>query len=196
MVVHAGRAPTATRRRCSSTAWRSSASDLVKLGGTGDISKDRLKHRVGAMYISTAVIAGDYLYTYNDVGVPGCYEWKTGKELWKDQIEERPGGTTAWGSPVHAAGRIYITDQQGTTSVFAAGPKYELLATNRLQRTLQRLDRRRRTATSSSARTSTCGASARRSSAQTQTSTVGRIVNPSLSALDGSTIHPTRSRHV
>ena len=45
---------------------------------------------------------------------------------------ERPGGTTAWGSPVHAAGRIYITDQQGTTLVFAAGPKYELLATNRL----------------------------------------------------------------
>src|SRR5262249_55993638 len=85
---------------------------LVKLGGTGDISKDRLRYRVGSMYISTAVIAGDYLYTYNGVGVPGCYEWKTGKELWKGRIDRRPGGTTAWGSPVHAAGRGYLPDHE------------------------------------------------------------------------------------
>ncbi|MBL8792819.1 MAG: PQQ-like beta-propeller repeat protein [Planctomycetia bacterium] len=108
---------------------------LVKLGGTGDISKDQLKHQVGSMYISTGVIAGDYLYTYNNVGVPSCYEWKTGKELWKDQIAKRPGGRETWGSLVHAAGRIYITDQQGTTHVFAAGPKYEHLASNPLKET-------------------------------------------------------------
>jgi outer membrane protein assembly factor BamB len=107
--------------------------DLVQLGGTGDLSKQRLRYRVGSMYISTAVIAGDYLYGYNGVGVPTCHEWKTGKELWKDQIEQRPGGKTAWGSPVHAAGRIYITDQEGNTSVFAAGPKYQFLALNPLR---------------------------------------------------------------
>jgi len=107
--------------------------DLVKLGGTGDVTKDRPKHRVGSMYISTAVVVGDHLYTYNDVGVPACYEWRTGKELWKDQIQGRPGGTSAWGSPVHADGRIYITDQDGGTYVFAAGPRYELLAANHLK---------------------------------------------------------------
>jgi outer membrane protein assembly factor BamB len=84
------------------------------------------------MKISSAVIVGDYLYSYNDVGVPGCSAWKTGEDLWKDQIEERPGGKTAWGSPIHADGRIYITDQEGTTTVVAAGPKYELLSINRL----------------------------------------------------------------
>lgn len=107
--------------------------DLVQLGGTGDISKQRLKYRVAGMYISTAAIAGDYLYIYNGAGVPGCIEWKTGKDIWKEQIEKRPGGTTAWGSPIHAAGRIYITDQQGATYVFAAGPKYEVLAANPLR---------------------------------------------------------------
>jgi outer membrane protein assembly factor BamB len=107
--------------------------DLVKLGGSGDISRDRLRHKVGAMKISTAVIAGDYLYTYNDVGVPGCYLWKTGEDVWKGQIDKRPGGKTAWGSPVHAAGRIYIADQEGATSVFAAGPTYQLLSINRLE---------------------------------------------------------------
>lgn len=106
--------------------------NLVKVEGTGDISKQRLKHRMGSMYISTAAIAGDYLYTYADTGIPSCYEWKTGKELWKEQVEGRPGGTVAWSSPIHAAGRIYITDQRGATSVFAAGPKYELLALNKL----------------------------------------------------------------
>jgi outer membrane protein assembly factor BamB len=107
-------------------------SSLVKLGGLGDITRDRLKHTVGSMFISTAVIGGDYLYTFNNVGVPQCYEWKTGKELWKSQITQRPGGTEAWGSLVYAANRIYIADRRGATSVFAAGPKYEHLALNRL----------------------------------------------------------------
>jgi outer membrane protein assembly factor BamB len=108
---------------------------LVQLGGAGDITKDQLKHKVGSMYITTGVIGGDYLYTYNDAGVPSCWEWKTGKELWKDQIDKRPGGTTTWGSLVHAAGRIYIIDQRGATHVFAAGPKYQHLATNDLKET-------------------------------------------------------------
>ncbi len=38
----------------------------------------------------------------------------------------------AWGSPVHADGRLHITDQHGSTVVFAAGPKDKHLATNRL----------------------------------------------------------------
>lgn len=106
-------------------------SSLVKLGGVGDISKNQIKYKVGGMYISTAAIAGDYLYTYG--AVPGCYEWKTGKELWKSQIDQRPGVGDAWGSPVFAADRMYITERKGTTLVFAAGPKYEHLATNQLK---------------------------------------------------------------
>ena len=107
-------------------------SAVLKLGGAGDIIKQRLKVKVGAMYISTAVVQGDHLYSYNNVGVPACHEWKTGAELWKDQIAERPGGVETWGSLVHAAGRVYIADKTGATHVFLAGPKYQHLATNRL----------------------------------------------------------------
>lgn len=105
---------------------------LLKLGDMGDISKDRIGHRVGSMFISTPVIVGDHLYTLNNVGVPNCFDWKTGKELWKSQVDERPGSRDAWGSLVYADGRIYIADREGTTTVFAAGPKYEHLATNKL----------------------------------------------------------------
>lgn len=108
---------------------------LVQLGGSGDITKDQLKHKVGSMYISSGVIAGDYLYTYSSVGIPACYEWKTGRELWKEQIQDRPGGTQTWTSLVHAAGRVYLTDQRGTTLVFAAGPRYQHLASNHLKET-------------------------------------------------------------
>jgi outer membrane protein assembly factor BamB len=93
-------------------------SSLFKLGGSGDITTDQLRYRVGSMDIATAAAAGDYLSTLNDVEVPACYEWKTGKELWKDQITERPGGRDAWGSPVCADGRVYVTDREGTTSGF------------------------------------------------------------------------------
>jgi outer membrane protein assembly factor BamB len=106
---------------------------LVKLGGTGDITKDTLRHRVGGMYIGTAAVAGDYLYVVNNVGVPSCYEWKTGKDVWKEQIVLRPErAADSWASPVHAGGRVYHLDRRGNTFVFAAGPKYEHLATNRL----------------------------------------------------------------
>lgn len=108
------------------------ASGLVKLGGAGNITKQQLKHKVGSMYISTAVISGDYLYTLNGVGVPGCHEWRTGKELWKDQVTERPGVTDAWGSLVCGDDKVYITDRRGATVVFATGPTYKHLATNRL----------------------------------------------------------------
>jgi outer membrane protein assembly factor BamB len=103
----------------------------VKLGGTGDISKARLPIRLSGASVGTGVIAGDYLYVHSDGGAPKCHDLQTGKELWTDQIEKRPG-TTAWGSLVHAGGRLYITDQSGTTLVYATGPKYELLGANRL----------------------------------------------------------------
>jgi outer membrane protein assembly factor BamB len=109
--------------------------DLIKLGGIGEITGDRLGHRVAAMYISTAAVDGDHLYTINGVGVPSCFAWRTGEDLWKPQIDKRPGGTGAWGSPVVADGRLYITDQKGTTSVFSTGPKYEHLALNKLDET-------------------------------------------------------------
>src|SRR5262249_18503806 len=69
---------------------------------------------------------------FADAGVPKCHELKTGKDIWDSQIEKRPG-STAWGSPVLSADKLYITDRHGTTYVFAAGPKYELLATNPLK---------------------------------------------------------------
>ncbi len=105
----------------------------VKLGGKGDITKDRLWHHAkgNPQRIGSGVIVGDHVYIVEASGAPHCFDLKTGKEVWKGQVAKRPGGAS-WSSMVHADGRLYVTDRDGTTLVFAASPKYQLLAANRL----------------------------------------------------------------
>lgn len=103
----------------------------VRLGGSGDITADRLwLHPTNIQRVGSGVIVGGHAYIVEENGVPHCYELQTGEEVW--QIEKRPGGGTTWGSMVHADGRLYVLMRNGSTQVFAANPKYELLTTNSL----------------------------------------------------------------
>jgi outer membrane protein assembly factor BamB len=103
----------------------------VKLGGMGDITKDRLwlHPRPATQRVGSGVIVGEHIYMVDENAVQHCYELKTGKDLWKD--EPRLKGLT-WGSMVHADGRIYLLMRSGETIVLAANPKFEILATNSL----------------------------------------------------------------
>jgi outer membrane protein assembly factor BamB len=102
----------------------------VKLGGTGNITKDRLWHHPrNIQRVGSGAIVGDHVYILEENGVPHCYELQTGKEVW--EIAKRPGGGS-WSSMVASGGRLYVLCQNGDTHVFAASPKYELLSTNRL----------------------------------------------------------------
>lgn len=103
----------------------------VKLGGTGDITKDRLwlHKKPASQRVGTGTIVGDHLYMIDENSVAHCYELATGKDLWTE--EERFKGLT-WGSMVHAEGRLYLLMRNGDTLVLAAKPKFEVLATNSL----------------------------------------------------------------
>ncbi|NIP95694.1 MAG: PQQ-binding-like beta-propeller repeat protein, partial [Akkermansiaceae bacterium] len=58
-----------------------------------------------------------------------CLDPRTGKETWR----QKTAGPSFWGSIVMAAGRLYVTNQEGGTIVFAPNPeKFEKLATNDL----------------------------------------------------------------
>lgn len=105
----------------------------VRLGGTGDITADRLWHHpTNIQRVGSGVIVGDHLYIVEENGVPHGYELATGKEVWK--VTKRPSAGNTWGSMVHADGRLYVLMRNGSTQVFAASPEYELLATNSLGR--------------------------------------------------------------
>ncbi|MBX9680981.1 MAG: PQQ-like beta-propeller repeat protein [Gemmataceae bacterium] len=103
----------------------------VKLGGSGDITKDRLWHHPkNTQRVGSGVIVGEHVYIVEENGMPHCYELKTGKEVW--QVKSRPAGEKTWGSMVHADGRLYVMMHNGETVVLAANPKYEVLAVNPL----------------------------------------------------------------
>jgi hypothetical protein len=56
-----------------------------------------------------------------DNGIMNCLEAATGETVWT----ERVGGKYA-ASPIYADGRIYLFDQQGTTSVLKPGRALEV----------------------------------------------------------------------
>ena len=73
------------------------------------------------------VTDGTYFYVVNDRGIVWCLDAKTGAIVYERQ---RLKPSTYTGSPVLADGKIYITNEDGLTSVFRAGPKFEILAEN------------------------------------------------------------------
>ena len=79
--------------------------------------------------VPTPVTDGTYLYSINDRGIMYCLDAKTGKTVYGPQRLRR---ATYSASPVLADGKIYITDEDGVTSVVQAGPTFEVLAENDL----------------------------------------------------------------
>lgn len=102
----------------------------VRAGGSGDVTETRRLWRHGGrnpQRIGSPVVVGEHVYQVNDQGNAQCLEVKTGKDLWAGK---RVG--SAWGSMVHCGDRLYVCTQSGDTLVFAASPKYQLLARNSL----------------------------------------------------------------
>jgi len=55
----------------------------------------------------------------SDTGLAQCLELRTGKDSW---AKARATGST-WASLVAADGRLYVTNREGESLVFAANPK-------------------------------------------------------------------------
>jgi outer membrane protein assembly factor BamB len=102
----------------------------LRAGGRGDVTSSHvLWSTVNGPDVPTPVTDGKYFYIVNDRGIVWALDAKTGAEVYGQQ-RIKPG--TYSGSPVLADGKIYITDEDGLTTVIAAGPKFEVLAQNPL----------------------------------------------------------------
>jgi outer membrane protein assembly factor BamB len=103
-----------------------------KLGGSGNVTAtNRLWQNTSRnpQRIGSGVIVGDYVYMANEIGLAQCLELKTGREVWKDRLP----GAKIWSSIIAAEDRLYVTNQEGTTYVFAPNPeKLEVLHVNQL----------------------------------------------------------------
>ncbi|MEO8025365.1 MAG: PQQ-binding-like beta-propeller repeat protein [Bryobacteraceae bacterium] len=101
-----------------------------RVGGRGDVTQT---HRVfqfdNGPDVPTPLVDGKYFYVVNDRGIVWCLDAKTGKEIYGGQ-RIKPGTYSA--SPLLADGKIYITSEDGVTTVLKAGPKFEVISENNL----------------------------------------------------------------
>jgi outer membrane protein assembly factor BamB len=102
----------------------------LKPGGRGDVTNSHVLWSFNnGPDVPTPVTDGTYLYSINDRGIMYCLDAKTGKTVYGPQ---RLRNATYSGSAVLADGKIYITDEDGVTTVLRAGPTFEVLAENDL----------------------------------------------------------------
>ena len=100
----------------------------LKPGGRGDVTTThKLWEFNNGPDVPTPASDGTHLYVVNDGGVVFCLDLKTGRPIYGP---ERLKSGTYSASPVLADGRLYVTSEEGVTSVYSAGPKFEILAEN------------------------------------------------------------------
>jgi len=102
----------------------------LKSGGRGDVTESSKLWAFGnGPDVPTPVTDGKYFYVVDDRGIMWCLDAKTGQAIWGPQ---RIKSATYSSSPVLADDKLYVTNEEGLTTVLKAGPKFEVLAENNL----------------------------------------------------------------
>jgi outer membrane protein assembly factor BamB len=102
----------------------------IRPEGRGDISKSRVAWSLKDSSVPlnpSPVLVGDEFIMVNDAGIASCLDAHTGKLHWRERL-----GGGFYASPLAADGRIYFFDTTGVTTVIRSGPKFEVLATNKV----------------------------------------------------------------
>jgi outer membrane protein assembly factor BamB len=81
-------------------------------------------------YMQTPLVHGGVGYFCYDNGVLTAYQLANGERLYQQRLGDGKSGFSA--SPVAAAGRLYVTSEEGRTYVIALGREYKLIGENDL----------------------------------------------------------------
>ena len=105
----------------------------LKPGPSGTIQagspSEQWRKAKGAPDVPSPLIHGGLVYLVQaDRGVLQCWDAATAKEFYFERIH----GDRYRASPVYGDGKVYIMSRDGTALVVKAGPKFEALATNKL----------------------------------------------------------------
>jgi outer membrane protein assembly factor BamB len=103
----------------------------IRPGGSGDVAATHLVWQFAqGPDVPTPVSDGALVYVVRDNGIVFALDVKTGRTVYGPH--RLPTGTYS-ASPILADGKIYVTtEEEGVTTVFRAGPTFEILASNRL----------------------------------------------------------------
>lgn len=114
------------------TSGRAGPTLAIRPGGSGDVTETHVAWSTprGSPFVPSPIVVGDYLYTINDMSsVVTCFEAATGELMWQERLG-RPLREGFSASPVAVDGKVFFTNDNGTTFVVRAGPEFELLHTN------------------------------------------------------------------
>ncbi|HWN97795.1 MAG TPA: PQQ-binding-like beta-propeller repeat protein [Blastocatellia bacterium] len=116
---------------------------VIRAGATGDITlkEDQTsnasvvwsRQKVGS-YMPTPLVYRGLLYVLRNQGILSCYDLVTGEEKYTERIPHQGSGFSA--SPIASDGKIYLPSEDGDMFVVKAGPKFELLGTNKVGQAL------------------------------------------------------------
>lgn len=101
---------------------------------SGETTSDAIawSHDRGGVYIPSPLFYRGILYLNANNGRLAAYDGETGERLYRVRLGGVGGSYAA--SPIAADGRLYFTSEEGDTFVVRAGPEYELLARNSVDR--------------------------------------------------------------
>ena len=111
------------------SGWATGELLAVKPDGRGDVTATHVVWRVGQGVPKkpSLLLKDDLIFMINDVGIMTCLDAKTGQAVWKSRVAGEYSS-----SPVLAAGRIYVSSEDGKTTVVEAGREFKVLAENKL----------------------------------------------------------------
>lgn len=97
----------------------------IRPDGSGNVTKTHIAWRdtVGAAYVPSPIVIGDYFIVVADNGVASCFIAATGERLWRERL---PGGHSA--SILTANGLAYFISDEGIVSVVKPGPTFDVVA--------------------------------------------------------------------
>jgi outer membrane protein assembly factor BamB len=101
----------------------------IRPDGTGNVTKTRVAWRdtVGAAYVPSPIVIGEYFIVVADNGVASCFIAATGEKMWRERL---PGSHSA--SILTANGLAYFVSDEGIVSVVKPGPTFDVIAQSEL----------------------------------------------------------------
>lgn len=99
----------------------------VKPGGKGEVKPAWRVAGKNPQRVGTGVFHDGRLFIPDATGFAVCIDPKSGQEIWKERLDGN-----LWGSMLLNDGKIYVSNLEGETFVFAARPKFQLLARNKM----------------------------------------------------------------
>lgn len=102
----------------------------VRSGGHGDVTEANKLWTLGkGSNVSSPVFHEGHLYwAHESRGTVYCAEAKTGKLIYEQRLDPKPG--LIYASPIIVDGKVYYVSREKGTFVVAAKPEFELLAHN------------------------------------------------------------------